>query len=68
MLAECAARGLGELDFLGPDMPWKRDWEPRLRPHDWLYVYRPGIAGRALHAARHRLRPMAKEVLQWWRR
>jgi CelD/BcsL family acetyltransferase involved in cellulose biosynthesis len=68
VLAEARARGLGQLDFLGPDMPWKRDWAPRLRPHDWLYVYRPGLAGRALHAARHRLRPIAKEVLQWWRR
>jgi CelD/BcsL family acetyltransferase involved in cellulose biosynthesis len=68
VLAECGARGVRELDFLGPDMPWKRDWEPRLRAHDWLYVYRPGLAGRALHAARHTLRPLAKEVLEWWRR
>jgi hypothetical protein len=49
-------------------MPWKRDWEPRLRAHDWLYVYRPGLTGRALHAAKHTLRPLAKEVLEWWRR
>jgi CelD/BcsL family acetyltransferase involved in cellulose biosynthesis len=68
VLAECAARGDRELDFLGPDMPWKRDWAPAFRPHDWLYVYRPGLAGRALHAAKHRLRPLAKEVLQWLRR
>jgi CelD/BcsL family acetyltransferase involved in cellulose biosynthesis len=68
VLAECEARGLGELDFLGPDMPWKRDWEPELRPHDWLHVYRPGPAGAALHAVKHRLKPLAKEVLSWWRR
>jgi CelD/BcsL family acetyltransferase involved in cellulose biosynthesis len=68
VLAECAARRLGELDLLGPDMPWKRDWQARLRAHDWLYVYRPGPTGWALHAARHRLRPLAKEVLRWWRR
>jgi CelD/BcsL family acetyltransferase involved in cellulose biosynthesis len=68
VLAECEARRLTELDFLGPDMPWKRDWEPELRPHDWLYVYRPGLAGLALHAFKHRLKPAAREVLSWWRR
>lgn len=65
VLAECRARGLEELDFLGPDMEWKRDWGPEHRPHDWLYLYRPSLAGRALHAIRHRLRPTVKEVLRW---
>ncbi len=68
VLAECEARGLAQLDFLGPDMPWKRDWEPAFRVHDWLHVYRPGLAGAALHAFKHRLKPFAKEVLSWWRR
>ena len=68
VLAECEARGLAELDFLGPDMPWKRDWEPEYRPHDWLYVYRPGLTGHALHALKHRVKPAAKEVLSWWKR
>ncbi len=68
VLAECEARGLAELDFLGPDMPWKRDWRPALRPHDWLYVYRPGLGGAALHTLKHRLKPAAKEVLSWLRR
>lgn len=65
VLAECAALGLRELDFLGPDMEWKRDWGPAHRPHDWLYLYRPSPRGRVLHALRHRLRPMVKEVLRW---
>jgi len=65
VVAESEARGLSELDFLGPDMPWKRDWEPLHRPHDWLYVYRPSPLGRALHALRHRVRPAVKEVLRW---
>ena len=68
VLAECEALGLAEFDFLGPDMPWKRDWQPAFRPHDWLYVYRPGLAGLALHALKHRVKPAAKEVLSWWRR
>ena len=68
VLAECEARGLAELDFLGPDMPWKRDWAPAFRPHDWLHVYRPGVAGRVRHALKHRLKPLAREVFSWWRR
>ncbi|HEX9050630.1 MAG TPA: GNAT family N-acetyltransferase [Anaeromyxobacter sp.] len=67
VLAECEARGLSGFDFLGPDMPWKRDWAGDTAPHDWLYVYRPSLAGRAMHTLRHRVRPAAKEVLRWWR-
>jgi CelD/BcsL family acetyltransferase involved in cellulose biosynthesis len=67
VLAECEARGLAAFDFLGPDMPWKRDWAPEHAPHDWLYVYRPSLPGRALHALKHRVRPAVKEVLSWRR-
>jgi CelD/BcsL family acetyltransferase involved in cellulose biosynthesis len=67
VLAECEARGLSSFEFLGPDMPWKRDWEPEYAAHDWLYVYRPTLAGRARHALRHRLRPVVKEALAWRR-
>lgn len=67
VLAECEARGLSAFDFLGPDMPWKADWAPEYAPHDWLYVYRPSLAGRALHALRHQVRPAVKEVLSWRR-
>lgn len=67
VVAECEARGLSELDFLGPDMAWKRDWAPRHRPHDWLYVYRPSLAGHAMHILKHRVRPTVKEALGWWR-
>jgi CelD/BcsL family acetyltransferase involved in cellulose biosynthesis len=67
VLAECEARGLAGFDFLGPDMPWKRDWEPEHAPHDWLYVYRPSLAGRAVHTLKHRMRPVVKEVLSWLR-
>ncbi len=67
VLAECEARGLARFDFLGPDMAWKRDWEPAHAPHDWLYVYRPSFAGRAMHTFKHRVRPAVKEALSWWR-
>lgn len=67
VLAECEARGLAAFEFLGPDMEWKRDWAPRHRAHDWLYVYRPGPVGRAMHTLKHRVRPAVKEVLAWRR-
>jgi CelD/BcsL family acetyltransferase involved in cellulose biosynthesis len=67
VVAECQARGLAELDFLGPDMPWKRDWEPAHRPHDWLYVYRPSLRGRAMFTLKHRVKPAVKEALARWR-
>lgn len=65
VLAECQARGLEGFDFLGPDMPWKRDWAPRLVPHDWLYIYRPSIKGRAMHRVKHGIRPKLKEIRSW---
>jgi CelD/BcsL family acetyltransferase involved in cellulose biosynthesis len=67
VLAECEARGLSRFDFLGPDMAWTRDWAPRHAPHDWLYVYRPSLAGRLVHSLKHRVRPFVKEVLAWGR-
>jgi CelD/BcsL family acetyltransferase involved in cellulose biosynthesis len=67
VLAEFEARGLEGFDFLGPDMEWKREWAPTHAPHDWLYVYRPSLAGRAMHSLKHRLRPAVKEALTWWR-
>ncbi|MFT3915491.1 MAG: GNAT family N-acetyltransferase [Anaeromyxobacteraceae bacterium] len=72
VLAECEARGLASFDFLGPDMPWKREWSTGSVPHDWLYVYRPSWRGRAMHSVKHRLIPAAKrarralgETIRW---
>ena len=67
VLAECRARGLEELDFLGPDMEWKRDWGPEHRPHDWLYLYRPSLAGRALHAIEAPVATDGEGGAPWWR-
>jgi CelD/BcsL family acetyltransferase involved in cellulose biosynthesis len=67
VLAECEARGLSRFEFLGPDMDWKRDWEPAHAPHDWLYVYRPSLPGTVMHTLKHRVRPAVKEALAWWR-
>ena len=64
---ECTGAGLRELDFLGPDMTWKRDWTDQVRPHDWLYVYRKGRLGRALCSAKFRWLPAARKALGQWR-
>ena len=41
-------RGLAELDFLGCDLEWKRAWTDRVRPHDWLWLFRDTRAGALL--------------------
>jgi len=62
------ARGWSEFDFLGPDMPWKREWTSTARHHDWLYVFRDTRLGRALASAKFRLVPAAREVVARWKR
>ena len=53
-------RGLSEFDFLGPDMEWKRDWEPALRTHSWLTIFRSTGKARLVHEARYVLWPVAR--------
>jgi CelD/BcsL family acetyltransferase involved in cellulose biosynthesis len=67
VLEDCVRRGLREFDFLGPDMPWKRDWTTTTRPHAWLYVYR-GWRGRMLHSLKFRIAPIARELMTRWKR
>ena len=69
VLNDLFRRGANEFDFLGPRMTWKLDWTQRLRPHCWLFVLRPTLKGRALHAARFRFGPRAarwvRGVVRW---
>jgi CelD/BcsL family acetyltransferase involved in cellulose biosynthesis len=53
-----------ELDFLGDDMPWKREWTETLRPHSWRYVFARGARGRALGLWKFGLVPALKRVLK----
>jgi CelD/BcsL family acetyltransferase involved in cellulose biosynthesis len=64
-LRDACARGLSEFDFLGPDMAWKDDWEPALRTHAWLTIFRPTKVGRLVHGARYTAWPVARSL---WRR
>jgi CelD/BcsL family acetyltransferase involved in cellulose biosynthesis len=56
------ARGLGELDFLGDDMPWKRDWTDTVRPQRFRYLFAPTVRGRALAAWKLRIAPDLKRL------
>jgi len=57
-IRDACATGLREFDFLGPCMDWKLDWEPALRSHDWLTIFRPTRAGTLVHAARFTVWPV----------
>jgi CelD/BcsL family acetyltransferase involved in cellulose biosynthesis len=56
------AHGIRELDFLGDDMPWKREWTERVRAHRFDYLFAPSLRGRALAAWKLRLVPQAKTL------
>jgi CelD/BcsL family acetyltransferase involved in cellulose biosynthesis len=56
------ARGIRELDFLGDDMPWKRDWTDKSRAHSFRYLFAPTARGRALAAWKLTLAPYAKRL------
>ncbi len=56
------ARGIREFDFLGDDMPWKREWTNQTRTHGFDYVFAPTLRGRALAAWKLRLVPGAKRL------
>ena len=56
-------RNIRELDFLGDDMPWKRDWTDQLRPQLCRYLFAPTLRGRALAAWKLRIAPTLKQLI-----
>jgi len=62
MIRDSCQRGLAEFDFLGPCMDWKLDWEPALRTHTWLTIFRPTRVGRLVHEARYTAWPVARAL------
>src|SRR6266849_1110916 len=62
MIRDACQRGLSEFDFLGPCMDWKLDWEPALRIHTWLTIFRPTPVGRLVHEARYTAWPVARAL------
>ncbi len=63
VIRDLRSRSIRELDFLGDDMPWKRDWTDQLRPHSWRYVFSRSAYGRALGAWKFRVAPTLKRLL-----
>lgn len=51
------ARGMRTLDFLGDDLPWKRDWTDTVRPQRFRYLFAPTPRGRALATWKLHLAP-----------
>jgi CelD/BcsL family acetyltransferase involved in cellulose biosynthesis len=56
------ARGLREVDFLGDSEPWKQEWTPATRGHDWLFVFSNTRRARLLHSLKFQ---MAPELKKW---
>jgi CelD/BcsL family acetyltransferase involved in cellulose biosynthesis len=56
------ARGLREIDFLGDTEPWKQEWTPAARPHEWLFVFSNSRRARLLHSIKFQ---MAPEIKKW---
>jgi CelD/BcsL family acetyltransferase involved in cellulose biosynthesis len=56
------AGGLREIDFLGDTEPWKQEWTPAARAHDWLFVFSHSRRARLLHSVKFQ---MAPEIRKW---
>jgi CelD/BcsL family acetyltransferase involved in cellulose biosynthesis len=60
VIRDLRARGVHTLDFLGDDMPWKREWTTRIRRHSFRYIFRPSLRGRLLHALKFTVAPLLR--------
>ena len=52
ILRDLRSRNVVEFDFLGPWMDWKAEWTREGRVHSFCYIFRPGLYGRTLYAAK----------------
>lgn len=64
VIAAAISRGLERVDLLGGDMPWKRDWTGRVRPHVSFFAFGRGPLGISLHALEFVAVPLAKAALK----
>lgn len=58
MMQDSFARGLVEYDFLGNNEAWKLEWNPQIRPHYGLLVFRRTWRTRALYALKCQVMPI----------
>lgn len=61
MLRHAFECGLEEYDFLGVDEPWKLEWSPKVRIHEWLFVLPPRWRGRWIAALKFRWLPRLRQ-------
>jgi CelD/BcsL family acetyltransferase involved in cellulose biosynthesis len=61
--ADAARRGLEELDFLGWEMDWKREWTAETRPHVAVVIHRRTLRG-SIRAAGDFVRSAARDLRQ----
>ncbi len=48
IMKDCIGRQLKGYDFLGLDVPWKKDWGTQSCSHNWLFIYRDAVFSHAL--------------------
>lgn len=66
LVRDCIARGLSELDLLGDDAPYKREWAHEVRQHHWLFIYRDTWVGQTLQRSKFHWAPAAKRMVGRW--
>jgi CelD/BcsL family acetyltransferase involved in cellulose biosynthesis len=64
VLSESAARGLHELDFVGPATWDESRWASARRTHFRIFIFRKGLYGRLLHTVRIPVRDAMKSLLR----
>lgn len=64
VLRSASARGVRRVDLLGDEMPWKREWSRRARPHRTLLVFGRGAFGHALHALEFLAVPVVRDAVR----
>jgi CelD/BcsL family acetyltransferase involved in cellulose biosynthesis len=62
ILRDVQTRGFREFDFLGPSMDWKSEWTKYGRPHAFCYIFRPGVFGQTLSAAKLKLSATLRRI------
>jgi len=55
-------KGMGALDFLADNMPWKADWAPQLRRHYRLLLFSPSAHGRYAYWTRYGVKEQARKI------
>ena len=60
--------GLEEVDFLGDTEPWKLEWTPTVRSHDWLFVFSSSSRARLVYPLKFRVLPALRSAnASMWR-